>query len=107
MIVLVDTIKTPRQKEMQPWEFLVFICRMTYEHYQNTPYKDELMHIKLEKMLPSWLAPVFQSVVFEFGEEFEYDKKMAKKREKARRRAMGLSSEEDDGDDETDSEEDE
>jgi hypothetical protein len=59
MIILVDTIKTPRQKEMQPWEFLVFICRMTYEHYKNTPYKDEMMYIKLEKMLPAWLAPVY------------------------------------------------
>jgi len=86
MIVLIDTIKTSRQIEMQPWEFLVFICKMTYEHYQDSPYKHEAMHIKLEKLLPMWLAPVWLTPIFVTGEEFEYDKKMARKREKQRRR---------------------
>ena len=50
-----DTIRTRRALEMRPWEFLVFICRVTFDYYQNTPYKNEEMHLKLEKMLPIWL----------------------------------------------------
>ena len=60
-------------KEMQPWEFLVFMCRITYEHYKKTPYAQEAMHIKFEKMLPLWLAPVGQTAIFGFEEEFAYD----------------------------------
>ena len=33
LLSIVDTIKTPRMTEMQPWEFIVFICRITYEYY--------------------------------------------------------------------------
>ena len=36
-------------------EFLVFLCRVSYQHYVNTPYENEMMYLKLEKTLPIYL----------------------------------------------------
>ena len=41
ILAITDTIRTDRMVEMQPWEFLVFICRITYEYYSKTVYKNE------------------------------------------------------------------
>jgi hypothetical protein len=71
--MLEDTIKTPRITEMQPWEFTVFICSVTQAYYSKTVYKNEMMHIKLEKMLPMFLAPVYQKMEFTTEALFEYD----------------------------------
>jgi hypothetical protein len=46
---------------MQYWEFLVFISRITFEHYKNTPYHGEHMYLKLDKLLPVWLSPIYQN----------------------------------------------
>jgi hypothetical protein len=81
---------------MQYNEFLVFIARVTYEHYKKTNYHNELMYIKIEKMLPAWLAPVYAQPDFGFHVDFAYDIKMAKKKERLRRRKMGLPSESED-----------
>ena len=70
-----DTLnpKNKRMEEMRVDEFLVFICRITHEHYKQTPYKDEKLYIKLDKMLPIWLSPVYATPDFVLGCEFEYD----------------------------------
>jgi len=96
-----DTIRTRRAIEMQPFEFLVFICRITYEFYLKTPYKNEEMHLKLEAMLPLFLQPVFCTPIFISTERFQYDIKMDKKKERARKKAAGEedSQEEEDEDD--------
>jgi len=60
-------------EEMQPHEFLVFMCRITHEHYKSTVYANELMYVKLEALLPAWLHPVYAAPVFGFKSEFEYD----------------------------------
>ena len=91
---------------MQPFEWLVFMCRITFEHYKGTVYENELMYIKLEKFLPKWLFPINQTPIFVMGCEFEYDLKVAKRKERLRRIAEGISSEEGE-DEEYDSEEEE
>ena len=66
------------------------------------------MHIKIEKMLPLWLAPIYLTPVFTFNEDFEYDKKMLKRKERARKKALGIEEsgdEDDDSDDDDDDEE--
>ena len=65
-------------------EFYVFLCRITYENFRGTPYENELMYLKLNNMLPKFLAPYFLTPVFLFDEEFEYkpaikNKKTARK----------------------------
>lgn len=58
IVCIVDTLRTNRYLEMQLWEWIVFICRVTHEYYSRTKYKNEKMVIKLEKMLPKWFAVV-------------------------------------------------
>lgn len=62
-------------------EFCVFLCRVTYEHYRGSPYENELMYLKLEKLLPKFLDVLYLTPIFLFGEEFEY-KPMVKKNKK-------------------------
>jgi len=117
MVLVPDTVKTHKtifteqsnkQMELSTQEFLVFMCRITYEHYKGSHYHTEKMYIKLEKMLPNWLAPVFAIPEFGFNHEFEYDLKQARKKRKLLRKLAGESSEEDEGFDlDTSSEEEE
>jgi len=86
---------------------LVFICRITHEHYKSTPYKDELLHIKLDKMLPTWLSPIFETPLYTIGCQFEYDIKKKKKVERARKKAAGISDDDDYDSEEAESSEDE
>lgn len=62
-------------------EFLVFLCRVTYEHYRGSHFENEMMYLKLEKMLPQYLMIVNATPLFLFNEEFEY-KPMVKKTKK-------------------------
>lgn len=108
LVTPVDTLKTKKMIEMQPYEFLVFISRITHEYFSKAAkgvYHKEMMHVKLEKLLPMWLAPVYQVPAFGFNVEFEYDIKMAKRKRRAERKKAGLSSEEEEGgaDDDDDS----
>jgi len=50
MCTLIDTIRD-RQKcdAMRYTEFLVFLCRVAYEHYRGTHYENEMLYLKLEK----------------------------------------------------------
>ena len=78
LFMVVDTIRTNRMVEMQPWEFLVFFCRFTHEYYKNTPYIKERMVLKLNAMLPKFLDVIYKEPFFVLEEEFEYDIKMRK-----------------------------
>lgn len=55
LITVVDTLRKSKMEEMMPHEFLVFICRITYEYYRKTPYHNEKMHLKVDKMLPVFI----------------------------------------------------
>ena len=37
-------------------EFLVFLCRISHQHYENTPHVKELLYKKLDHLLPLYLA---------------------------------------------------
>ena len=56
-------------------EFLVFLCRITHEHYESTVHRGELLHVKLDHMLPHFLGYVGLDVIFQFGEKFEAEAK--------------------------------
>jgi hypothetical protein len=85
MQTLVDTIiDQERPNQMKFVEFLVFLCRCAFEHYNGTPYENEMMYLKLEKLLPQMLAPMNVSPLFLFYEDFEY-KPMAKKGKKEKK----------------------
>ena len=36
-------------------EFIVFLCRVSHEHYSKTKYKEELLYLKLEHLIPNYL----------------------------------------------------
>ena len=64
-------------------EFLVFICRISYEHYRGTPYENEMMHLKIEHTLPLYCNVINAVPQFLFNEAFEY-KPTVKKAKKAK-----------------------
>lgn len=64
-------------------EFIVFLCRVTYEHYRGTHYENELMYLKLEKTIPMYLNVIGVNPLFLFYEDFEY-KPPAKKAKKVK-----------------------
>ena len=53
-------------------EFLVFICRIAFERYRDSPYESEHMYLKLEKTLPQFLESMNLVPMFLFYEEFDY-----------------------------------
>jgi hypothetical protein len=79
MQTMIDTIiDQAKPNKMKLVEFQVFLCRVCFEHFRNTPYENELMYLKIEKLLPVILDAYFLSPTFLFHEEFEY-KPMVKK----------------------------
>lgn len=74
MSTIIDTIKDQtRPNQMKFVEFLVFLCRIAQEHYSKTVYKEELMYLKLEHLMPFYLQPLNLSPSFLFGEKFDLD----------------------------------
>lgn len=73
MMTIVDTIiDQTRPNQMKFVEFAVFLCRICYEHYRDTPYENEMMYLKIEKLLPKFLAIEYLEPLFLFNEDFEY-----------------------------------
>jgi len=53
MQTLVDTIiDQKRPDQMKLVEFMVWLCRICFEHYRGTPYENEMMYLKIDKLLP-------------------------------------------------------
>lgn len=63
-------------------EFLVFICRISYEHYRGTPYENEMMHLKIEHTLPMYCNVINAVPLFLFNEKFEYKPTVKKVKQK-------------------------
>ena len=84
MMTIVDTIiDQTRPNQMKFVEFAIFICRICYENYRGTPYENEMLYLKIEKLLPKFLAIMYLEPLFLFNEEFEYKPRAAKgKRQK-------------------------
>lgn len=69
-------------------EFLVFLCRVSHEHYKGTVYEKELLYKKLDHLLPSMLAPLYLQPQFLFGEKFALDEEKDKVRHRRRKRRL-------------------
>jgi hypothetical protein len=59
---------------MQLGEFLSFMCRVSHELCKDTPYANELLYLKLDKMLPIWLESVNKPPTFTFDHDFDCDR---------------------------------
>lgn len=66
-------------------EFLVFLCRLSYEHYRKTPYHEEYLYLKLDKLMPAFLAYLYLQPNFLFKEKFSVEIQEERLRAKRRR----------------------
>ena len=66
-------------------EFLVFICRVSYEYYRKTPYHTEHLFLKLDHLMPSFLAYMNLQPNFLFGDKFSAEEEQDKIKAKRRR----------------------
>ena len=69
-------------------EFLVFLCRIAYEHYKGGPYDGEQLYLKLDHLMSAFLSPLNLQPLFLFGEKFSKDEKDERKRAKARQKKL-------------------
>ena len=69
-------------------EFLVFLCRIAYFHYEKTPYRNELLYLKLEHLMQDFCAFLNLQPAFLFGERFKLEAQL--EQERARRRKKKL-----------------
>lgn len=69
-------------------EFLVFICRIAKEHYEGSPYMKETHYLKMDHLMPIFLKECNLEPNFLFGEKFEYDKMIEKKRKRRNKRKI-------------------
>ena len=65
MMTIIDNMSVDtRNNQMKYVEFIVFICRITHEHYESTDFKTELLYKKLDHMLPAFLAYGNYEIIF-------------------------------------------
>ena len=88
-------------------EFYVWICRICFEHFRNTPYENEMMYLKIEKLLPIILYAYHLTPVFLFNEEFEYKPMVKKNKRKVKVVKKKVNSSSDDSSESSQSEQDE
>ena len=89
MMTILDTISDrDRNNRMTYVEFLVFLCRISHEHYEGTPYKAELNYLKLDHLMPAFLSPFNLAPAFAFGEKFEVEAEIEMKKLVRRRRKL-------------------
>ena len=83
---IIDTIRDQtKPNQMIFVEFLVFICRIAFEHYKSTVYKNEPLYLKLDHLMKYFLDyPLNLKPLFVFGEKFNHDEKIERKRMKQR-----------------------
>ena len=51
-------------------EFLVFLCRITHEHYETTVHKEEKFYKQLDHMIPIFLDYARLKPDFQMNEMF-------------------------------------
>ena len=56
--------------KMKYVEFLVFLCRITFAHYEKTPHVNEAFYKKLDHMIPLFLGYLNVQPNFQFDEKF-------------------------------------
>ena len=71
MQTIVDNMSDPTKPDQMNYvEFLVFLCRITQEHYESTEHKDEKFYMKLDHILPKYLDSVAAKCDFQFEDLF-------------------------------------
>lgn len=89
MMTVLDTLsERERNNKMVYVEFLVFLCRIAQEHYSSTPYKDELLYLKLDHLLPAILNAFNLTPAFLFNQTFELEAELEAKRLIKRKRKL-------------------
>lgn len=89
LCLIIDTIRDQtRPNQMKFVEFLVFICRIAKEHYDNSPYEKEAHYLKMDHLMPLFLKECSLEPNFLFGEKFEHDKMLEKKRKRRNKRKI-------------------
>ena len=74
MMTILDPIRDPVRPNMMKYvEFLVFLCRVAHEHYNGSPYESELLYLKLDHLMPAFLAFLNLQPQFLFGEKFKIE----------------------------------
>ena len=56
-MTIIDPIRDMTRPNMMKYvEFLVLLCRVAHEHYEGGPYAKELLYLKLDHLMPAFLA---------------------------------------------------
>ena len=80
MMTIMDNMSDPMIcHKMKYVEFLVFLCRVTFEHYEKTEHNAEPFYNKLDHMMPKFLDHMRLEPVFTFGVLFAAELKQAVK----------------------------
>lgn len=74
LVTVFNTMKVKeRMYNLSYSEFIYFLCRITYAHFENTVYDSEDFFIKLDNLLDVFLEPFSLAVKFTYGARFNYD----------------------------------
>ena len=69
-------------------EFLVFLCRITHEHYESTKNKREPLYVKLDHQMEHFLARVNIAPAYKAGEMFATERNYYMKLYRRKKRAL-------------------
>jgi len=74
LVTVFNTMKVKeRMYNLSYSEFVYFLCRITYAHFENTVYDSEEFFIKLDNLLDIFLEPFSLTAQFRYGTRFNYD----------------------------------
>ena len=76
LVTVADTMRLKeRMYNLSYTEFVYFLCRITYAHYENTVYEAEEFFVKLDNLLDVILEPFDIQPQFSFGAKFSHDQR--------------------------------
>ncbi len=76
LITVADTMRLKeRMYNLSYSEFVYFLCRITYAHYENTSYESEEFFVKLDNLLEVILDPFDLHPQFSYGAKFVYNQR--------------------------------
>lgn len=89
MMTVVDTVRDQMRPNMMKYvEFVVFICRVSFEHFKGTQHENEPLSLKIDNLLPKFCAPLYLEPAFTNGLKFKGE--IARMKEKLKRRQRRL-----------------
>ena len=89
MMTIVDTVRDQMRPNMMKFvEFIVFICRISAEHFKGTQHEQEPLSLKIDNLMPKYCAPFFLEPAFTNGLKFKGEIARMKERLKRRQRRL-------------------